>query len=373
MYDEAPAAARTAKQLGLQLDTAPCTARDLARGFLPTLFHVESPLNNPNSVAKRMLSAHATARGYKVCLTGEGADELFGGYAFFKLERLWSMMLGPPEAARSAEELWRLFQKVEHRTEGILWRKRMSWRQPEYAWGYPSYFRRSLEQVDRLAPRLLAPGIVAASGGKGPIAALDRELTPASLRALDPFDASRAVSLSVLASYIIPTLGDRVEMANSLECRTPFLDVDLAEYALTLPSQHFLRIESLREKYVLREAFADILPPAVREEPKHPFMAPTWHALYATREGREIFEDLLSRRALERTGVLSPRFVRGLRALWRWLPPSWGQARVADLTVGMALGIQGVSRTLIESPPQATDELEMEDRSPGLLARPGTP
>ena len=37
------------------------------------------------------------------------------------------------------------FQKVEHRTEGILWQKRMGWQQDSYAWGYPSYFRRSLE------------------------------------------------------------------------------------------------------------------------------------------------------------------------------------------------------------------------------------
>ena len=57
--------------------------------LLSTLYAVESPLNNPNSVAKQRLSKRVRADQYKVCLTGEGADELFGGYAHFKLERIW--------------------------------------------------------------------------------------------------------------------------------------------------------------------------------------------------------------------------------------------------------------------------------------------
>ena len=49
------------------------------------------PLNNYNSIAKVVLSGYVRSRGVKVCLTGEGSDELFAGYPYFKLEMLWRL------------------------------------------------------------------------------------------------------------------------------------------------------------------------------------------------------------------------------------------------------------------------------------------
>ena len=98
---------------------------------------------------------------------------------------------------------------------------------------------------------------------------------PSRLKGLDPFNATRLLTFNQLYNLVIPALGDRVEMANSLECRPPFLDPELLELAGTIPPQYFIDVERLREKHLLREAFRDLLPAVMHAESKHPFLAPS--------------------------------------------------------------------------------------------------
>jgi asparagine synthase (glutamine-hydrolysing) len=77
---------------------------------------------------------------------------------------------------------------------------------------------------------------------------------------------------TVLVNTILTYLGDRMEMAHSVEGRVPFLDHHVAEYVAGLPVRH--KIRGTREKYVLREAVRDVITPEVYERHKHPFVAP---------------------------------------------------------------------------------------------------
>jgi asparagine synthase (glutamine-hydrolysing) len=77
---------------------------------------------------------------------------------------------------------------------------------------------------------------------------------------------------SVLANAILTYLGDRMEMAHSVEGRVPFLDHHVAEYVAGLPIRH--KIRGMREKHVLREAVRDVVTPEVYNRQKHPFAAP---------------------------------------------------------------------------------------------------
>jgi asparagine synthase (glutamine-hydrolysing) len=75
-----------------------------------------------------------------------------------------------------------------------------------------------------------------------------------------------------LPTYILTFLGDRMEMAHSVEGRVPFLDHHVAEYAARLPVHY--KIRGLREKHVLREAVRDVVLPEIYDRHKHPFMTP---------------------------------------------------------------------------------------------------
>ena len=91
-------------------------------------------------------------------------------------------------------------------------------------------------------------------------------------------------------------LGDRVEMGASVEGRPPLLDAAFTAYALRLPQHFLLDPETLREKKVLYDAFADLLPPHVRARTKQPFFAPPWtDTLLATAAGAALAARYVSR------------------------------------------------------------------------------
>jgi len=77
---------------------------------------------------------------------------------------------------------------------------------------------------------------------------------------------------SILPHYILSNLGDRMEMAHSIEGRVPFMDHNVAEYLHHVPVS--LKIRGMTEKYILREAVKDVITNTVYERQKHPFLNP---------------------------------------------------------------------------------------------------
>jgi asparagine synthase (glutamine-hydrolysing) len=79
-------------------------------------------------------------------------------------------------------------------------------------------------------------------------------------------------SKTMLPGYILTMLGDRMEMAHSVEGRVPFMDHHVAEYLQRVPVS--LKIRGMTEKYILREAVKDVITPTVYARQKHPFLSP---------------------------------------------------------------------------------------------------
>ena len=77
---------------------------------------------------------------------------------------------------------------------------------------------------------------------------------------------------TVLPHYILSNLGDRMEMAHSIEGRVPFMDHNVAEYLHRVPVS--LKIRGMTEKYILREACKDVITDTVYKRQKHPFLSP---------------------------------------------------------------------------------------------------
>ena len=97
---------------------------------------------------------------------------------------------------------------------------------------------------------------------------------------------------SAFPNYLLGVLGDRTEMAHSIEARTPFLDHPLAEFLQSVPSR--LKINQSTEKYILREALKDYITDTVYRRQKHPFLAPPVTLHYQGKlfqYYREIIED----------------------------------------------------------------------------------
>ncbi|MEQ1878746.1 MAG: asparagine synthase C-terminal domain-containing protein, partial [Bdellovibrionia bacterium] len=342
IYDESVLAGKIAGHFGANFETFDCHNALMAENLTATLRHMEKPIANSNSVGKFLLSRLVNSQGYKVVLTGEGADEIFGGYPFFKLEKIWRL-----KDKRKQKELWKRFQQMEARSEGFLWQKGNRWKSVPPIFGYSNVQHVRIDESSDYVDEMLHPRIWLESKYRTPAEYLELEPRPIDPRTLDPFNASRYLSFPVLSCYIIPTLGDRGEMAHSVEGRTPFLDRDLVKFALTVPPEHFMDIDRLREKHLLREAFADLLPDFTRKEHKHPFSTANWYFLFQTPAGRELFHDYLSWENVKRTEIFQPEFVRLMKIIWKAVPRSAPLWRKIDASLGIFITTLILYRELI--------------------------
>lgn len=240
-YDESAVAEETARLCGAHWHPLRISYRDLADHFADTVWHVEGLLANGNSVAKFLLSRAAAEAGIKVVLTGEGSDEVLAGYALFQKD------LVPAASGASG---------------------------PGVGLGFmPAWLAAQMANGERHR-WLLAPAFLAEAAAQDGPGLLVRELDPpAALETWDPLPRSLYLwAKTVLPNYILAAGGDRVEMANSVEGRPPFLDHEVVERAARLPSR--LLFAGGAEKYVLREAVRPLLTDAVYRRRKQPFLAP---------------------------------------------------------------------------------------------------
>ena len=356
-YDESPLARRIAEHYGLGFETMDCSMEWMAENFSKTIYHVEMPVANPGSIARTLLSQLVHRRGQKVCLTGEGSDEVFGGYPYFKQEQLWSLQ----KAGKTQDfaRLWKRFQQMEKRSEGMLWSRRLHWGESDYRLGYPNYHVSMIRAHQAIIPRLL-PGVPFDWAKDFPLSEEEIE----RLRSMSQFNAARSLSFLQLANYIIPALGDRTEMTHSVECRQPFLDRDLMDFAGTIPPAHFLDLETFQEKLVLREAFRDLIPDFMWSERKHPFLSPNWRSFYHTKVGKDIVRELLSPQRLQQTGMFGQPLIKWARRVWAFGFKSSELWRNIDVLLGSVLSAQMLHHLFIEQTIPARSDFPMVERRP---------
>ena len=369
-YDESHKARAVASHFGQQFETVPCTNRQIADNIPAAVYATEMPLNNYNSLAKMVLSGYVRGRGVKVCLTGEGSDEFFGGYPYFKLEAIWRLLAAGGKDAEKGRELHRRFRTMESRSEGLLWDASDRWKRATKMFGYPSFFNLRARDASRCIDLFFNARGLNLSREDMPDALLRTSMPKERLDGLDPFNTSRLLTLNQLYNIVIPALGDRVEMAHSLECRPPFLDRDLLELMGTIPTAHFMDLENLREKHLLREATSDLLPPTFQTEHKHPFMAPTWSSFARTRHGRELFGEFLSGRTAREVGVFRPFAIKAARVALRFFPLPRGMGRKLDALLGTMLTTHLLHHSFVKNRIVCDPAFHMVDRSPEHVGNP---
>ena len=158
-------------------------------------------------------------------------------------------------------------------------------------------------------------------------------------------------------------------MAHSLECRPPFLDRDLLALLGSVPPEFFIDLDNLREKNLLREAMADLLPPAFQKEHKHPFLAPSWSGFGGTRQGRELFAEFLSSRAIREAGIFRPLAVNMARWALGGFPLPRGLRRKLDALLGTMLTTHLLHHSFVVRQIPCDPSFPMADRGPERLSQ----
>ena len=210
-YDESEKARQIANYFGQNIESTPCNPEQIAQNIERAVYCVETPLANYNSVAKMLLSGFVRSHQQKVCLTGEGSDELFAGYPYFKLESIWRMRQGDESEVKRAEGLWGQFCATEARSEGLLWDHSDRWKKATGLFGYPSFFQYRARNAGRVVGSLFRTKELGIKDEHKPLSILRDSVDFELCRQLHPLNASRLISFNPLHNVVIPSLGDRVE------------------------------------------------------------------------------------------------------------------------------------------------------------------
>jgi asparagine synthase (glutamine-hydrolysing) len=314
-FDERRHQQQMVAALGTEHSELRCSGDDIARVFPDVVWHAETPLLRTSPAPLYLLAQMVRDSGYKVVLTGEGADEMFGGYDIFKEAKVRRFSSKFPASTRRASLVKRLYPYLPNlqRQPAASLQTFFDGTRDDPA--DPCFSHLPRWRVTAGLKRFFSEAIRSAVSSYDGRAQLASRLPP-EYADWDPFCQSQYLETAhLLPGYILSSQGDRVAMAHGVEARFPFLDPNVVSFASGLPPA--LKMKVLNEKYLLKQVARNLIPAPVWQRSKQPYRAPGARALFAA--GRHGYtDDLLSSSQLQRDGIFEPsaveRLVRKFRA-----------------------------------------------------------
>ena len=309
MLDEAPYARLVAEHLGTDHHEVHFSTHELLSIFDELIDQYDEPFGDV-SMFPTFAVCRAARQVCKVMLSGDGGDEGFGGYTEMFSYYRWNAVRRAPAANATARMIRKMWGR-DWRGVGLLgFLSKSDWELLHPA-----------ERRDAVASCFLPDHRVAAEGGLKELE--ERELRHARLPY--PLSAFEATASSYLPEQIMVKV-DRASMGASLECRAPFLNPDLMQFATSLPlAYHFARGMG---KAILREALPQWVPDEIRWRQKRGFTPPL--CAWLRGEIKKEMEESLGEGMGELKRLLDPLQAKGLfrehlagadrsGALFRWL------------------------------------------------------
>ncbi|HEY7329392.1 MAG TPA: asparagine synthase (glutamine-hydrolyzing) [Gemmataceae bacterium] len=312
--DETNEASLVARHIGVEPVVVKCGQEEVLNTY-PTLIRAaEGPVIDTSCAALLLLAREVHARGYKVALTGEGADEWLAGYPWHRYNWLFSrldLLPGVPlsqltrrlliRLGGAPKNAWKFVQRAQGAVGG------------HNAW-LDIYGVMSLSK-----PHFFSPWLMKHVEDCSPYDDLDFNLD--RMRRWHPLNRELAVGARVqLAGLLLNAKGDRVAMNSSVETRYPFLDEEVFDFLAKVPPRWKLR--GLRDKALLRVLAERWVPRSIARRRKAMFRAP--FDSFQLEKGPEYVGELLSAESLRRTGYFQPEAVEHWRKsfgrLRRWSP-----------------------------------------------------
>lgn len=309
-YDESAIAKEMADKVNADQEQISVGADELyGDNYVTTLWHAERTFYNTLGVAKWCMSRRVNECGYRVVVTGEGSDELYGGYPAFKRDMLRFGMNGKDKLE---VEAWaRLMDKTNSLFSGaILSEQTLSHPVMDEICGFtPSWIQPWMQTLE-LARPLLHDDVRDVLNAYDPISAIATSFDTGQLNDRHVLDKAQYTWIkTMLECQILNWGGDRVDMANSMESRPAFLDHHVAEAAKWVPP-HF-RIYGNIEKWVLREAMKNMLPEVLYKREKFAFMAPPGHTDNKKKHALDkLISEYMNEDMIRDVGLFDPKRLR---------------------------------------------------------------
>jgi len=312
-FDEGDYQQEMANRLGTVHRDILVKHEDIGQIFPEVVWHAERPILRTAPAPLFLLSKLVRESGYKVVVTGEGADEVLAGYDLFREAKARLFLSREPSSEKRAQILLQLYP----------WMTRSPQHTPAFA---KAFFAKSLNPTDpgfSHSPRWNATSSIInilTTDLQNEIKRKDvtGELFSAAPHGLPDWDplarAQWLEMVTLLSGYILSAQGDRMLMAHSVEGRFPFLDCRLVDFANGLPARN--KLLGLEEKHLLKIACGDLVPQSILKRPKQPYRAPD-AASFFTENTPDWLDELTNESYLQTVKLFNPTAVSILIAKCR--------------------------------------------------------
>ncbi|MBL7952747.1 MAG: asparagine synthase (glutamine-hydrolyzing) [Flavobacteriales bacterium] len=264
-FDESRYAEEVARHIKSEHSTFKLSREEMADTYGRLLAATDEPFADSSALPSYML-CERTRKQVTVAVSGDGADEVFGGYTKHQAELRWRTPGAQEQAVRLLAPLWRALP----RSRNGKWENRFR-QYDRFARLANTPEDRRFQELAAFTPHEEADAMVANPADASAMAQRDNAFTDAFQRMQGMNSALLADVLSTLPNDMLHKV-DLTSMAHALEVRTPFLDKRVVEFAFSLPAEAKLIKGS--SKHILRETFGHLLPPVVMTRSKKGFEAP---------------------------------------------------------------------------------------------------
>jgi asparagine synthase (glutamine-hydrolysing) len=354
--DERSHATESAAALGSRLTTVTMNRADIVAAYPELIRAAEGPVMDSASACLMRLAGAVHQQGYKVALTGEGADEALAGYAWFKTQKIRDILRhrfgSSITAAIRSMVAGSLGGDPAHLPPRFPIQGFRTAQQDIYdLLGQARSFLYSRDMWNQLA---------------GHSAYDDFGINHDRFRYWAPLNQSLYVGYKVmLAGLLLHGKGDRVAMNSSIETRYPILDDDVITFCTTIAPEY--KLHRFTDKWLLRQVAARTLPPRIANRPKTMFRANRSEA-FLDKSRPQWVDQLLSREALEITGYFNPEGVARERAAQVRYPRITPKRIIMDLSLTCVVATQLWHHTFLGG-----GLCDLPAWSPAPLRQPATP
>jgi asparagine synthase (glutamine-hydrolysing) len=287
-----------------------CSPKDIAANFKEVVWHTEAPLLRTAPSPMSLLAKSVKDHNIKVVITGEGADELFGGYNIFKetkIKRFWAKDPESKYRPLLLKKLYPYIPQINSANSNVL----------KMFFGYklsetesPIYSHLLRWNNTSRIKNYLSKSYKEALDDYNPISEIETQLED-KLKDYDYLTKAQWIELNLFMSkYLLSSQGDRMAMANSIEGRYPFLDHRVIEFCMKLNPD--LKLNGLNEKYLLKKMMKGRLPKSILNRPKQAYRAPIRSAFFSE-DIPNYLKDMLSEKKLIDFGIFNPEYVNQLK------------------------------------------------------------
>ena len=311
-----------------------CSEQDISNYFKEVVWFAEAPLLRTAPTPMGLLSKNVRAHNIKVVITGEGADELLGGYNIFKEAKIKHFWAKDPQSKLRPLLLKRLYPYLPQINKASSNMLKMFFGYKLTETDSPIYSHLLRWHNTSRIKNYFSDTIKETIKDYNPIAEVEEKLE-SKLSGYDYLTKAQWLEIHLFMSgYLLSSQGDRMGMANSIEGRYPFLDHRVIEFCMALHPD--LKLHGLNEKYLLKKMMKDRLPDAILNRSKQAYRAPI-RSLFASEALPEYLKTMLSEQRLTEFGVFN---VEHVKTLLSKIISNKGVSEMDNMAITAVLSIQ---------------------------------